>query len=99
MVFKPAREKLNAHFEGYKLGKQSLQCVSQSFEGPVRVARLKEDDYSYQHVRAFTLCNHLTVDTWDDGRNVYWCTDSGTIFRGRYTVSLNASLYSVVTVH
>ena len=88
MAFKPDREKLNANFDGYKLGKQSLPCVSQPFEGGVRVAQLKEEDFSYQHVRAFTLCNHLAVDPWD-GRSVYWCTRKGDILRGTYTVSFD----------
>lgn len=86
MSFKPDRDKLNANFDGYKLGKQSLPCISQSFEDGVRVARLKEEDFSYQHVRAYSLFNHLAVDSWD-GRSVYWCTRSGAILRGTYAVS------------
>ena len=85
-TFKPDGEKLNANFDGYKLGKESLACVSRSFKGEVRVARLKEEDFSYQHVRAFSLCNHLTVDSWDE-QSVYWCTNGGAILRGRHTVS------------
>lgn len=91
MTFRPDRDKLNAHFEGYRLGRRTLTCVSQSFAEDVRIARLKGDDFSYQHVRAFTLCNHLTVDPWD-GDSVYWCTRNGAISRGRYLVRLDPSL-------
>ena len=85
MTFKPDRDKLNANFEGYKLGKSSLACISQSFAEEVRVALLKGDDFCYQHVRAFSLCNHLAVDPWD-GQSVYWCAGNGGILRGQYTV-------------
>ena len=90
MTFKPDRDKLNANFDGYKLGKDSLSCITQSFDGEVRVARLKEEDFSYQHVRAFSLYNHLTVDPWD-GQSVYWCTSNGSVLRGRYMVRVHPS--------
>lgn len=85
MAFKPDRSKLNAKFDGYKLGKRSLPFHTQPFEEGVRVAKLKEEDYSYQHVRTFSLYNHLAVDPWD-GRSVYWCASNGAIFRGQYAV-------------
>ena len=87
MTFRPDRDKLNAHFEGYRLGKKSLACISQSFAEEVRVARLQGDDFGYQHVRAFTLRNHLTIDPWA-GDSVYWIASSGAILRGRYLVRL-----------
>lgn len=90
MTFKPDRDKLNANFEGYKLGKQPLLCITQSFDGQVRVARLKEADFSYQHVRAFSLYNHLTADPWDEC-SVYWCTNNDTILRGTYSVRVAPS--------
>lgn len=85
MAFKPNRDKLNPKFEGYKLGGEPLACVSQSFKTAVRVARLKEEDFSYQHVRAFTLCNHLVADPWDS-QSVYWCVSDGSVLKGSYTV-------------
>ena len=88
MTFRPDRDKLNAHFEGYRLGRRTLTCVTQSFAEDVRVARLKGDDLGYQHVRAFTLHNHLATDPWD-GDSVYWCTSNGAILRGRYFVRLD----------
>ena len=98
MSFKPNRDKLNANFDGYKLGKQTLPCVSQPFEEGVRIARLKEEDFSYQHVRAFSLCNHLAVDPWDE-HSVYWCTKKCAILKGRYTVSCNLQgLWSLIVV-
>ena len=87
MAFKPDHDKLNARFDGYKLGRESLSCLLRSFQAGVRVARLKEEDFSYQHVRAFSLCNHLVADPWD-GHSVYWCAGDGTILRGRCAVSI-----------
>ena len=93
-MFKPDRDKLNANFEGYRLGRSSLTCVSQSFSEEVRVARLKGEDFGYQHVRAFSLCNHLVVDPWDPD-SVYWCAGNGSVLRGRYLVRLHVRVCSI----
>ena len=97
MAFKPNRDKLNAKFEGYKLAKEPLSCVIQTFESGVRVARLDAQDYSYQHVRTFTLHNHLVADPWD-GHSVYWCDREGNIQRASYDVSTPVRKYRLSVV-
>ena len=94
MAFKPNRDLLNANFEGYKLSSSSLNCGSRALEGAVHEARLKDGDFSYQHMRAFSLHNHLTVDIYDDSC-VYWCTEDGSIQRATYLVSC-ASVASAI---
>ena len=85
MAFKPDENLLNVNFEGYKLSKDALSCVSRSFSPGVRVARLKDEDFSFQHMRAFSLHNHLAVDPWDD-TSVYWYAGDCTIQRAKYEV-------------
>ena len=87
MAFSPNRELLNVNFEGYKLSESLLSHVSKELTEEVRVAKLKEEDYSYQHMRAFSLHNHLAVDPYDDA-SVYWYTSDGKIQQGTYNVSV-----------
>ena len=86
MAFKPNRELLNVNFEGYKLSESLLSHVSKDLAEEVQVARLKEEDYSYQHMRAYSLHNHLAVDPYQEDA-VYWYTADGKIQEGTYKVS------------
>ncbi len=89
MAFKPNREKLNANFEGYKLSNDPLPCVSEPLPCNVNVARLKEEQFSYQHVRSFSLHNHLVLDPWDQN-SAYWYAEDRTIQKAKFEVSANA---------
>lgn len=89
MAFQPNRDLLNVNFEGYKLGKDALSCASREFASGVKVAKLKDEQFSYQHVRAFTLHNHLVLDPWSNN-DAYWYAGDGTIQRAHYEVSNNA---------
>ena len=86
MAFKPNRELLNVNFEGYKLSEALLAHVSKDLPEAVQVAKLKDEDYSYQHMRAYSLHNHMAVDPYDDS-SVYWYTSDGKIQQGSYNVS------------
>ena len=88
MAFKPDRNLLNVNFEGYKLSESLLSHVSSELPEEVRVAKLKEEDYSYQHMRTYSLHNHLAVDPYNDS-SVYWYTVDGRIRQRTY----NASYY------
>ena len=86
MAFNPNRELLNVNFEGYKLSESLLSHVSKELPEEVQVAKLKEEDYSYQHVRAYSLHNHLAVDPYLED-SVFWYTAEGNIQQGTYRVS------------
>lgn len=86
MAFKPNRELLNVNFEGYKLSEGLLSHVRKDLAEEVQVARLKEEDYSYQHMRAYSLHNHLAIDPYQEDA-VYWYTADGKIQQGTYKVS------------
>ena len=102
MAFKPDRRLLNVNFEGYKLSESLLSHVSVELADEVQVAKLKDEDYSYQHMRAYSLHNHLAVNPYDDS-SVYWYTADGKIQQGTYNVSsfldvLHAAQYSSACV-
>ena len=79
-AFSPDRELLNVQFEGYKLSDDPLTQIHAKLTDPVRVAKLKEDEFSYQYVRAYTLHNHLHHDP-SDPRSVYWCSNKGYVIK------------------
>lgn len=81
MTFKPNRDLLNVHFEGYKLAESSLSCITSKIDGGVKRVKLNEECFSYQHVRETTMCNHLTSDPWSDYQ-VYWTSTTNQIMCG-----------------
>jgi len=79
-LFSPDRDLLNVHFEGYKLSSDSLTSIRSKHSDPVRVAKLRDDELSYQYVRAYTLHNHLFQDP-SNPRAVYWCNNKNSIIK------------------
>ena len=71
MSFIPNRKLLQHNFDGYKLAPKHLSFASKRLSSGVRVVRLKEQ-FTYQHVRAFSLHNHLFDDPWNQNA-VHWC--------------------------
>jgi hypothetical protein len=61
---RPNRELLNPKFDGYKLSSDQLAVESASLPNAVNIVRLKDDVFSYLHVKAFAWTNHLVVDNW-----------------------------------
>ena len=87
MAFKPNRELLNANFEGYKLAEDALPSFSKDLAVGVSVAKLKDEQFSYQHVRACSLHNHLVMDPEEDS-SVYWYADDCTIQHARFELKV-----------
>ncbi len=87
MAFKPNRDLLNVNFEGYKLSPSPIACVSCTVEGGVHRATMKDGDFSYQHMRAYSLHNHLFPDPHDQS-TVYWISADGSVQRGAYEVRI-----------
>ena len=93
--FKPNRDLLNVNFEGYKLSESPLGVVHRELPSVVSTVTLK-DEFSYQHVRAHTLHNHLHFDPHSP-TSVYWCSKDGSVLRGSYSEENNA--VSIRTVY
>ena len=95
MAFKPTGEFLNANFEGYKLAEDRLPSFSKVLSVGVNVAKLRDEQFSYQHVRAFSLHNHLVMDPGDDS-SVYWYAEDCTIQQARFELKVwlrNSALF------
>ena len=86
MAFKPNRALLNVNFDGYKLSQDAMICVNQPLGSAVKVVPLKEEQFSYQHVRTFITHNHLAKNPWED-RSVYWYGEDSAIKKATYAVS------------
>lgn len=84
MFSSPDRNLLNVHFEGYKLSSDPLTYIRASHSEPVKVARLTDDEFSYQYVRAYTLHNHLHHAP-SDPSSVYWCNNKNSVIKGTVT--------------
>lgn len=85
---KPNRELLNVNFEGYKLSESPLAVVQRELPYAVSTVTLK-DEFSYQHVRAHTLHNHLHFDPHSP-TSVYWCSKDGSVLQGSLSEDKNA---------
>ena len=85
MAFKPNRDLLNVNFEGYTLSPSPVTCLKYELKESVHVAQLKDVVFSVQHMKAFSLHNHLFSDPFDDN-SVYWYCQDGTIHKGIYEV-------------
>jgi len=88
MAFKPNRRLLNVHFEGYKLSAAPATSSQIKLPAGVFQAKLKDGDFSFHHVKAFTLHNHLIADPYNES-GVYWCSKDGCIQRGKGVVSFS----------
>ena len=63
---RPNRELLDPKFEGYKLALDPLTLSSTSLASAVNNVPLREESFSFQHIRAFGNRNHLVIDSWTD---------------------------------
>jgi hypothetical protein len=64
---------IDPNFGGYKLSLDPLPTYSINLSCDVDVARLPDDLYSYQHVKAFGIHNHLYLDEWNN--DTVWYVD------------------------
>ena len=68
---RPNRALLNPKFDGYKLSANQLVVEGALLANSVNVVRLRDDVFSYLHVKAFAWTNHLVLDNWsDDGEKI-----------------------------
>lgn len=86
MSFVPNRKLLQHNFDGYKLASKHLSFATKRLSTGVHFVHLKEQ-FSYQHVRAFSLHNHLFDDPWN--QNVVYWSSNDAIMAGEVSHSLN----------
>lgn len=80
-MFKPKRGLLNVNFQGYKLSGTSLEIIEEDLPCPVSEVQLKENEFSYQKMRAHSLHNHLHFDPNHHLSSVYWCASNGSVMK------------------
>ena len=100
MSFVPNRKLLQHNFDGYKLAPKHLSFATKKLSTGVHVVHLKEQ-FSYQHVRTFSLHNHLFGDPWSQNV-VYWCSNdaimAGEVYYNYITAVAACSEWNGLTV-
>ena len=87
---RPNRDLLDPKFEGYKLSLEPLTLSSTNLLSAVNDILLREELFSFQHMRAFGNLNHLVVDSWLDGGKhevVYFVNENYEVQRAAVKVS------------
>ncbi|XP_074646894.1 nudC domain-containing protein 1-like [Tubulanus polymorphus] len=63
--FKLNRDLVNPNFEGYKLSLDPIPSYKVSLSSCPDELKLQENQFSYQHVKAFAVHNHLFLDPYN----------------------------------
>uniref|UniRef100_A0A8D0E7C2 NudC domain-containing protein 1 n=1 Tax=Salvator merianae TaxID=96440 RepID=A0A8D0E7C2_SALMN len=69
---------LDPKFEGYKLSLGPLACYQVGLDSPVAEVKLRDDQYTLEHMRAFGMYNYLHLDPWYQD-NVYYIDQLGRV--------------------
>ncbi|KAH0617490.1 hypothetical protein JD844_015811 [Phrynosoma platyrhinos] len=72
------RPLLDPKFEGYKLSLEPLACYQVGLDAPVAEVKLRDDQYTLDHMRAFGMYNYLHLDSWYQD-NVYYVDQLGRV--------------------
>ncbi|KAI8504358.1 NudC domain-containing protein 1 [Branchiostoma belcheri] len=75
---KPDRALIDANFDGYKLSLDPLPQYAVNLDTGIDDVKLNEEEYTYQHIRAFGIHNHLTLDQWNPD-SVYYVDNRHTV--------------------
>lgn len=63
---RPNKKLLDTNFSGYKLSLDSIPVYRHTVDEGVDRVSASDDQYSFLHVRVFSLHNHLFGDSWND---------------------------------
>ncbi|XP_020639129.3 nudC domain-containing protein 1 isoform X1 [Pogona vitticeps] len=80
---------LDPKFEGYKLSLEPLASYQVQLESPVAEVKLRDDQYTLDHMRAFGMYNYLHLDSWYQD-NVYYVDQLGRVMN--LSVTLDTAL-------
>ncbi|XP_033096259.1 nudC domain-containing protein 1-like [Anneissia japonica] len=89
------RTLLDPNFDGYKLSLDPLPSYSVKTDSGIDSVRLRDDQYSYQHVKAFGLHNHLFLDVWHMN-SVYYVDEKWHVRRLRVILESQLDQPSIV---
>ncbi|XP_067393497.1 nudC domain-containing protein 1 isoform X2 [Emydura macquarii macquarii] len=80
---------LDPKFEGYKLSLEPLACYQLGLDSAVAEVKLRDDQYTLDHLRAFGMYNYLHLDSWYLD-NVYYVDQLGRVMN--LSVTLDSAL-------
>lgn len=83
------RPLLDPRFEGYKLSLEPLPCYQLELDAGVAEVKLRDDQYTLEHMHAFGMYNYLHCDSWYQD-SVYFIDNLGRIMN--LTVMLDTAL-------
>lgn len=72
------RPLLDPRFEGYKLSLEPLPCYQLELDAAVAEVKLRDDQYTLEHLHAFGMYNYLHCDSWYRD-SVYYIDNLGRI--------------------
>uniref|UniRef100_A0A9L0JQ08 NudC domain containing 1 n=1 Tax=Equus asinus TaxID=9793 RepID=A0A9L0JQ08_EQUAS len=72
------RPLLDPRFEGYKLSLEPLPCYQLELDAAVAEVKLRDDQYTLEHMHAFGMYNYLHCDSWYQD-SVYYIDNLGRI--------------------
>ncbi|KAL6077021.1 hypothetical protein STEG23_008400 [Scotinomys teguina] len=72
------RPLLDPRFEGYKLSLEPLPCYQLELDAAVAEVKLRDDQYTLEHMHAFGMYNYLHCDAWYQD-SVYYIDNLGRI--------------------
>lgn len=64
-VLRVNRDLLDSQFDGYKLSLDALPTYDFSLNSSIDEVKLRDDEYTFQHMQAFGLTNYLIGDLWN----------------------------------
>ncbi|XP_038411272.1 nudC domain-containing protein 1 isoform X4 [Canis lupus baileyi] len=83
------RPLLDPRFEGYKLSLEPLPCYQLELDAAVAEVKLRDDQYTLEHMHAFGMYNYLHCDSWYQD-SVYYIDNLGRVMN--LTVMLDTAL-------
>ncbi|XP_016419130.1 nudC domain-containing protein 1 isoform X1 [Sinocyclocheilus rhinocerous] len=83
------RELLDPSFESYRLSLDSIPTYNVELDAAVAEVKLKDSQYTLDHVRAFGMYNYLHIDPWYED-SVYFVDSKGRVLN--LTVTLDTAL-------
>ncbi|XP_019407491.1 PREDICTED: nudC domain-containing protein 1 [Crocodylus porosus] len=86
---RPQRLLLDPKFEGYKLSLEPLPCYQLRLDAAVAEVKLRDDQYTLDHMRAFGMYNYLHLDSWYQD-NIYYVDQLGRVMN--LSVTLDTTL-------
>lgn len=83
------RELLDPSFESYRLSLDSIPTYNVELDAAVAEVKLKDSQYTLDHMKAFGMYNYLHIDPWYED-SVYFVDNKGRVLN--FTITLDTAL-------